>query len=31
MPLVRIGRLSVMPVSEKEWEKILKDEQVVSR
>ena len=24
MPLVRIGRLSVMPVSEKEWEKILK-------
>jgi predicted RNA-binding protein with PUA-like domain len=23
MPLVRIGRLSVMPVSEKEWEKIL--------
>jgi predicted RNA-binding protein with PUA-like domain len=24
MPLVRIGRLSVMPVSDKEWEKILK-------
>jgi predicted RNA-binding protein with PUA-like domain len=24
MPLVRIGRLSVMPVSEREWEKILK-------
>jgi predicted RNA-binding protein with PUA-like domain len=23
MPLVRIGRLSVMPVGEKEWEKIL--------
>lgn len=24
MPLVRIGRLSVMPVSEKEWEKIVR-------
>jgi predicted RNA-binding protein with PUA-like domain len=24
MPLVRIGRLSVMPVSEREWERILK-------
>ena len=24
MPLVRIGRLSVMPVSEKEWDRILK-------
>ncbi|HEX4438941.1 MAG TPA: EVE domain-containing protein [Thermoanaerobaculia bacterium] len=24
MPLVRIGRLSVMPVTDKEWEKILK-------
>jgi predicted RNA-binding protein with PUA-like domain len=24
MPLVRIGRLSVMPVTEKEWERILK-------
>jgi len=24
MPLVRIGRLSVMPVTEKEWDKILR-------
>jgi predicted RNA-binding protein with PUA-like domain len=24
MPLVRIGRLSVMPVSEKEWDRIVK-------
>jgi len=24
MPLLRIGRLSVMPVSEKEWEKIVR-------